>query len=121
MKVREYKDSDYEQLVRWQEARQETMFDKALLSDIGFIVDDYAAGFLYTTNSKVCYIEGLLANPLKDRNRALDAVIKKLTSKAKELGFTTIVGITSLPAVSIRAEKHNFISSDKHYLLMKHV
>lgn len=51
------------------------------------------AGFLYSTNSKLCWIEFIVSNPqYKDKNRkgAIELLIKGLAELAKKNGFKAI-------------------------------
>lgn len=50
-----------------------------------------AAAFLYLTDSSMCIVEWVVANPLSDkieRRAAIDLVIGSLVKKAKELGYS---------------------------------
>lgn len=119
--VRAYTSLDYPTLCSWQSARNKEMFQSDLLSDIGFIVDDKACGFLYTTNSKVCYIETLLSNPNNKDTKAIDEVVEAIISKAKELGFNLILSTTKLNVVTSRAITHGFNYESNYTLLTKQI
>ncbi len=71
-------------------------------------------GFLYQTDSKVCYIDGLLANPSiskTQRSEAIDQVVKAIIKAAKHLGFKYLLGTTKVKEVETRAiMKHQFKS-----------
>lgn len=97
----------FAQVLRWFELFGETMIPEAL-PQTGYIVPGVAAGFLYRTDSSVCWLESLIANkdvPKEERTRALDVVVVALTRDAKKLGFKTLLGSTQLEAVVKRAQR----------------
>ena len=54
---------------------------------------DIACGFLYKTNSALCWVEYIVANPnikSEERNLGIKTVIEQLSIKAKELGYEAI-------------------------------
>jgi hypothetical protein len=88
------------------------------LPKVGFVVPDIAMGFLYQTDSKVCHIEGLVANPLVSRDlrtSAVDAVVLAIIKEARALGFRALHGTTSLRAVVDRAQRLGFYVDDEKY------
>lgn len=92
------------------------------LPELGLIADDIAAGFLYKTDSSVCMIEALIANPEKPtgvRNEALDLVVTELCREAREMGFKKIYGFTRLESVLDRAVSHDFKSGGIWHLIAK--
>ena len=54
---------------------------------------DIACGFLYKTNSALCWLEYIVTNPnttSEERNLGIKTVIEQLSIKAKELGYEAI-------------------------------
>ena len=52
-----------------------------------------ACGFLYKTNSALCWLEYIVTNPntsSEERNLGIKTVIEQLSIKAKELGYEAI-------------------------------
>lgn len=89
-----------------------------LMSDLGLIVPDVAAIFLFTTNSKMCLLDGLICNPKSDkqeRDECINKMIEVMIHQAKELGFKYIMGTTQFPHVLERAKQHGFQTMDKQY------
>lgn len=120
--IRRYEDSDYEQISSWQHARGLNMPESGYLSNIGFIIPNKASGFLYTTNSNICHLEMLIANPSinkKDRDEALDLIVTAVIDTATNLGFKVITSTTTIEAVKQRSELHGFYSEESHTLLIK--
>lgn len=86
-----------------------------------FIVENIAGGSLYLTDAKIALIEGLIINreaPEHLKSAALDAVVNAIANKAKELGFTTLYGFTSLDAVVQRANRLGFKTVGKKQQLV---
>jgi hypothetical protein len=115
--VRAYTPSDYKDLEQWWKDQNWDPVPPSILPDLGFIVPGVAAGFLYTTNSTVAWMEWIVANPKKTfeiRDEALNAVLKTIESRAKELGFSTILISTSNKRLLERlVNSHNYVIADK--------
>lgn len=110
MIVRKVKKKDLEQIRNWYLKRGEP--DQTLvLSDIGFIVDNVAAAFLYTTNSPICMFEAYITNPetnKDERKEALDLITNKLFETAKNMNFKTIISLVNNKATHQRCLDYGF-------------
>src|SRR5262249_7948099 len=98
----------YESFRQWHAGRVQNAVDPASLPQVGFVVPDLAMGFLYQTDSKLCLIEALVANPAapkEQRSRALDRVLESLIDEARRLGFRVLQGQTALSAVVDRVRR----------------
>lgn len=100
-------------LEQWANERLWPAFAFAFLPRFGFVVDGIVAGFLYRTDSAVCYLDSFISDPKSDRDArraALDLLIDALKAEAKELKFTAIVAPPSsnLTDLIARAERHGF-------------
>lgn len=95
------KESDYDNLLNWWRFwKWENPPTKEILpqNGVGGIMVtnkgiDICAGFLYTTNSKIAWMEFIVANPEykeKDRKEAKRILVNDICHIAKELGFTSI-------------------------------
>jgi hypothetical protein len=72
------------------------------LPPIGFICDERVVGWLYTTNSTVALIDGVVANPdtiPSLRRESLQKLCTHLVEVAFELGHTNIIAVTSHPSI----------------------
>lgn len=94
-------------------------YDEAVTQDelpqLGYIVPGKAAGFLYRTDSSLCWIESLVASKQlskEERSEALDAIVMALARDARRLGFKTMMGLTQLEAVVQRALRLGFVYVD---------
>jgi hypothetical protein len=115
MEVRQYKPSDYISVASWWVMHDWPVIDADHLPKHGFIVDDKAVGFLYMTDSKIAWLEFIVANPnvsKEDRSEALDLVINKLIDLAKELEFKTVFSSVTHPRLIERYKRHGFVVTD---------
>ena len=97
--IRYYESKDYPKLKEiWGQYPEWTAIPEEMLPKIGVVVENegkqiIASGFLYQTDSQMCYMEWILAN--KDfsefsRGRATSMVVKALINEGKRLKFKTI-------------------------------
>lgn len=106
LQARAYSDADYECLASWWEAWGWPALPKEALPEIGVVVESIdgeskrkiCAGFVYKTDSTLCWIEWIISDKNyreSDRKEAMLLLIKSLTQAAKELGykvaFTSVV------------------------------
>lgn len=93
------------------------------LSSIGYIVEDIAAAWLYTTNSKFAIIAWPISNKDKskeDKDKALDLIFNKCENIAKRLGYDISVNFTNHQELFDRFEKRGYIVGDSEIInLMK--
>lgn len=123
MNVRRYKSEDFKQISQWAERRGES-YQADLLPPTGFIVDNVAAYFLYSTPSRVCFLENMIANPDSDpaeRSEALSMIVDAILSEAKERGFQVAYACTNIPAVVQRALTAGATFKPKYVLLTKNL
>jgi hypothetical protein len=103
MDIRIAKHSDYKILEEWWSfwrfpaPSQESLpqLDENLFNGIIASKDnkDIASGFLYKTNSNMCWIEFIVTNPKttsEERNEGVLKVLEELSSVAKRLGFSIV-------------------------------
>lgn len=67
--------------------------DLALFSDCGFVVDNVAIAFLYTTNSAQGFIDQLISDPTSEkerRSRAIDQLFRELEAEARNRKVTQL-------------------------------
>jgi len=96
MQVRYWdREKDYDMLVEWWNSWRFTPPANNCLPPTGIIVSsdgiDVVSGFLYVSNSSLCWIEFIVSNPnMKDRELRLDCIdkcINTLCDIAKEMGY----------------------------------
>ena len=97
MKIRLINDSDYEMLCGWWKGwGWSDAPSKDVLPDIGVIVNECAAGFLYLTNSKLAWANWIVSDKNyrgDDRGEAINTVIMSLEGIAKDNGVEFMYGV----------------------------
>lgn len=120
--VRKYKPEDFHQIETWLKDRSMKVFHPRILPENGYIVDEVCALFLYKTDSDISYIENLITNPHSEqeyRNLCINAVIEACFSRATELGYKFVMGVTDNFQVVKRAIYHEAQVEKDKYLLTK--
>lgn len=95
MNCRYFEASDYEKLVEWWRFWRFPAPSLVNLPTTGMIVNlngiDAVCGFIYLTNSNMCWLEFIVSNPdlknKKDREDCINECINKLCNLAKEMGY----------------------------------
>ena len=101
--ARNLEESDWDTLVGWWKWWRWTIMPREFLPENGtggIMIEKnnvcVAAGFLYTTNSKVIILEWIVSNPeykQKDRKKAIELLITEAENKTKELGYKYMFSI----------------------------
>jgi len=119
--ARRYREDDFDQFEGWWQSHGVKPPPNHSYPDVGFIVDNIAAAFLYQTDSSICLIESIIYNPNIDkesRTEALDECIECVVLEAMGMGFKTLIGFTEMQAVINRAEKFNFQKHEQKYTMV---
>jgi hypothetical protein len=119
--VRRYTPEDYPEVASWGLEAGE-VYDPKNLPSIGFIVPGVAAQFLYTTDSNICFIENLVANPNTSkelRDVAIKCIVDQNLMMAKSLGYKVAYACTNIPAVIERAKQYGTVCTPNYTLLQK--
>lgn len=117
--MRDYKESDYKDLQKWMEGFGQTMMPSNFLPKLGLIIEGKAAGFIQQTDSDVCYLDTLIANPDEEHDEALDEIVVELLKRVKENGYKVVIALTKRQKVSERAEKLGFAVSTEYDVMFK--
>ena len=121
MKARPYEPKDFEQIQAWGK-EWGANYSEDQFPQIGFIVDDVAAYFLYQTDSSVCFLENMVSNKKihqEIKNQALTLIAEAILKKAKEEEFTVAYATTNNVAIAKRAAEHGAKCQWGHLLLIK--
>ncbi len=114
MIIRAYTADDYATLACWWEAHGWPAIEPKMLPTTGVIADEKAAGFLYQTDSKVAWMEWIVADPAaSDRGPAIDAVISSLSEIAADMGFELILTSVKHPGLIQRYINNGFTKGDE--------
>ena len=116
MNIVPFKYQDHaDKIAHWGKKYQFPFPSEDFIPDLGCIVNDAACGFLYLTNSKLCLIEWIFANPEKtaeERKEALDGVIHFLTQLALGLGKKAIFSYSATEAYRKVLDRNGFVKTD---------
>lgn len=121
MKSRDYTDADHRMVAAWWEMQGWSVIPQDALPKTGVIVESddktgICAGFLYKTDSNVCLLEFIVANPLSDtmeRGQALDLLIEELVERAKQMEFVTVFTMATNARLIDRYQSHKFQVTDR--------
>lgn len=119
--VRRYTDEDFNQIALWAKG-WETSYSKELFPPIGFIVDNTAAYFLYTTPSKVCFMENMISNREASKeavDKALQEIVEAICIEARNLGFEVAYACSNNNAVVHRALRNGCSVEPSYALITK--
>lgn len=98
--------------------------NKHLFPDVGFIVSGVCAGFIYQTDSALCFLDGYVSNPdttKEQRKEAFDKITTALILTAKDHGFTSILAYIKNPEIAKRCERFGFGLRGTYNLFVKGV
>lgn len=121
MAIRRYEDDDYEMVKEWYEARGKRPPSPDTMSDMGYIADERVAGWLYTTNSNVAMIEGIIADPHtipSHRHQSLRLLLGFMIDTALLLGYPHIFGITSHPSMVKTCKQLGFSHNNMDVMIL---
>lgn len=119
--VRRYEDKDFEQVFEWGKSYGNT-YKRELFPSVGFIVPGIAVYFLYQTDSKICFLESMVANPetsKEARDEALNSITSEILREARDRGFEVAYACSDIPAVVERAIRAGATFKPKYVLLQK--
>lgn len=113
-----YQPDQHNEMIRnWYEAWG-MEFDPSIMPATGIVMENVCAIFMYETNSKVCFLEGYISNPIIDkkvRDECLDHIADKMIKVAKDKGYEYAFIYSRHEVVAKRAIKHGFSVSDHMY------
>jgi hypothetical protein len=111
-----YNHFHYNKIREWAARRDFTIPAPEYLPETGYINNNHCAGFLYKTDSKICWLEWVVSNPdspKEERNLALNELIDKLCDDAQKLGFKAIFTSVEHEGLLERYKKLGFNTTDK--------
>jgi len=77
---------------------------------------DIACGFLYETNSNMCWVEYIVTNPKtssEEREEAILSVLEQLSLSAKHLGYSILFSSLKSDSLIDKYKKNGFIEGTK--------
>lgn len=103
----------YADFEKWYSPHVEVVMGPDFLPKVGFVAPGVAMAFLYQTDSKIAFIEALIANPdVKGdaRSAGIDEVVGAVIAEARTLGFKALIAQTDMHAVAKRARRLGFVA-----------
>ena len=113
--LRPYTVNDYSLMKSWAEGRKWPVIPAEFLPTTGIIDPEHCVGFLYKTDSKICWLEWVLGNPNSDkeeRSKALDNLILALLCEAKSCGYKVVFTSVEHTGLIDRYKKNGFVVSE---------
>lgn len=110
-KCRPVEIKDHNTINLWQNAHGLARLEEHLFPSVGYIVENVAAGFLYQTDSSLCFIDGYISNPASDkaeRREAFDQITDNVIRTARDHGFRNILAYTQHPEIMKRCVRYQF-------------
>lgn len=120
--MRAFKKEDIAMVNEWEKAWDLNPSALDHYPETGFIIENLCAGFLYKTDSSICFIDGYISNPKSDkmeRKVALYAMTKKILDTAKDMGFKNCVAYTQNYSVRNICLNNDFKPKGNHLMLVK--
>jgi hypothetical protein len=124
MNARYLQDEDYEKLTKWWDGSGFPAPPKNMLPENGtggIMIQksdrDICAGFVYFTNSKIAWIEFIVADPTyreSDRSEAIMLLINTLKILAKDTGYNAIFTSVKNSSLISKYEACGFIKGDSN-------
>lgn len=112
----------YKAIASWFHARELPAPLPADLPEVGFIVDNRVAGWIYRTDSTVAFIDGIISNPNtlpSQRRQSLQVLAGVLVDYGISLGYRVIIATSSHPSIQELAPKYGLKPTDqKVYILV---
>ena len=111
MMIKIFEKEDYKTIEKWWIDHDQKPCPYNLLPSIGYIVNDMVAGFLYQTDSELCFIESLISDKKSDkekRSEALGHLFDNLKMSVEEMQYKRVILHTIHPKVKEWGSKYGF-------------
>lgn len=119
MKIELVDQQNYNKLTKWWEGYSWPSIPYEMLPKIGFIANDCVAGFIYSTDSKICVIEWIIGDPTADKDKrkeSLNLLLDQLCSTAKKMGYNFCFTYTKNSGLITTLEQNNFKKTDENMI-----
>lgn len=115
MNIRLVNDSDYDMLCGWWDDWGWTPPQKDFLPTIGVVVEEVAAGFLYVTNSKVCWVDWIISDKNyrgEDRDDIINVVLASLEEISKDYDAKFLYALIKHKKLMEKYEAMGYVKGD---------
>ena len=99
----------------WYEGHGWPSLPKAMFPTVGFVVEGLCAGWLYQSDSVVCWFEWIVSNPEAEKrqvHKALAELYDHAIIQSEELGYSSIFSSFNHKGLIRLAEKKGFQVTD---------
>lgn len=106
----------YDTLCQWWRAHQWEPVPLSALPRTGLVIPGICAGFIYSTDSDLGWIEWIVSNPESEkveRSKALDTLLEGLKEKAREMGKKVVFSSSNNAGLISRLERSGFQITDR--------
>lgn len=112
---------DLIQLRHWMTDWQMTHLPEWWYPENNYIIDDVVFASYYKTDSKLAYIENIVANPHcphEVRFKGVELISKHIFKQAKQDGFNLVCGWTNNKSIKENCNQHGMIVSKPNYSVL---
>lgn len=112
-------DKHRNKISRWLAERNIECPDNQDFCDFGLVVDDLVAGFLYKTNSKLCYLDDFVSDPDGDptaKSEAWQKLISALEEEAKSSGYKYITASVNHPNLLVAFKNYGLVGDCRRFV-----
>lgn len=93
--MRIYQERDYPIILQWMKDSNDTIVPEEYIPECGIILPNIAVGFIYQTDTVMCYLDILATNPRNSNTKShIPTLITRLERWAIDLGFECAAMIT---------------------------
>lgn len=112
---------DFEQLHPWMSDWKMTTLPEWWYPTQNFIIDGVVFASYYKTDSKLAYLENIVANPMADheiRYKGVEIISKHIFNIARQDGFKLVCGWTNNKSIIKNCNQHGMIASKPEYSVL---
>jgi len=113
--MRFFEPKDYEIICEWWKEYDYPIVPLDCLPKNGLIIENLCAGFLYSTDSALCWLEFVVGNPKatkEERSKGLDELIEGLVVLAKTKEFKYALASVEHPNLKDKVKKLGFMETN---------
>lgn len=112
---------DLEMLNHWRADWQMVALPDWWYPEDNYVIDGVIFASYYKTNSKLAYLENIVANPAVDheiRFKGVEIISKHIFQQAKQDGFNLVCGWTNNKSIVKNCNMHGMIASKPEYSVL---
>lgn len=113
--------NDLEQVNLWRRDWGMTVLPDWWYPEHNYIIDDVIFASYYKTDSKLAYLENIVASPICDheiRFKGVELISKHVFKQARQDGFNLVCGWTNNKSIVKNCNMHGMIASKPEYSVL---